>query len=402
MIRFPLVIVAVVAAALATCQVHADQSRLNYGVLLYSQQNYEGAGEVFDALPTAEGKLWLARTHLQQGNHRQAVDTATEARADGLDEDRDATARRVQIAAIRLGKLRGAYPELARALGLDGDRPYSLTASVSTAYVTGLLREFDINGNAVRDDDIRLTLTAAGAYRFTERPLQFQPVVGYRLTHRHFLENDGFNQQNHQPFVSFSRRLKQDLSISLRLDHTTSLSGTDLDVFVQQYGGGITAVWRDAPSRLIRAGYVLSYSAFNNSDADDNTANSIFLTRTYQDAGAPDNQTTVGVRLALVSARAQASAHGVASLFASRRFEFLNLAQIAVQGLISRAQFNEDDATDNRRRKDTTLSISLSAERDLPYDLKAFGQASVTRVVSTLDRIDRTSGVVGVGIRRKF
>jgi hypothetical protein len=393
---------AMAIAVPVTAAAQQSQSRLNYGVLLYSQQNYERAASVFVALGTPEANVWLARAYLQQENYRLAVETADQARKAGLSAELEQIARRVQIAAIRFGKLESEYAVLAAGLGIKTDRSWNLSFASDVASVSGLLKEFDINGNAVRDDDIRLSFTASGTYRLPYRPLDFQTVAGYRFTHRHFFENDGFNQQNHQPFVSLSRRVTADLSLSFRLDHTTSLSGAGLDLFVRQYGTGVSAVWRDKPLHLIRAGYSVTYSDFNNANGDDNVTNAIFVARSIQDADGPNNLTTFGMRLALVSADAQTSAHGLASLFVSRKVQVRDWATVTMRGAIGRARFNADDPVQNIRRTDTSLSAGIVAERDLDIGLTVSGQASINRVISTIDRIDRTSAVFSVGARKKF
>jgi len=227
-------------------------------------------------------------------------------------------------------------------------------------------------------------------------------VVGYRFSHRHFFENQGFIQQNHQPFISLSRRLSDDLSIAVRYDHTTSLSGTGLDLFVRQNGLGLTAVYKLDNRDSLRGGHSISYSNFNNSDDDDNVTNALSLAWTRRDEGAPLNSITFGGRLALVSAESQVSAHTAVSLFAARETRFMDDYKVRLQGVIGRAQFNQDDSTDNERRKDTSFSVSSSAERDMGHDITVSGALSVFRVISTIDRIDRTSAVVRVGVRKKF
>lgn len=378
------------------------QSRLNYGVLLYGQQNYGQAETVFRDIGTPEAEVWLARTYLQQERYRLAIDTAAAAREKVLDPKQDEVARRILIASIRLGGLQHEYAGLASSLGIKADRPYQLIFGADLAIVTGLLREFDIAGNAVRDDDLRLSLSATGTYKLPFRPAEFLPVIGYRLTHRHFFENQGFIQQNHQPFLSLSRRLSDDLSVALRYDHTTSLSGNGLDLFVRQNGIGLNGVYRLDNRSSLQGGYSLTYSNFNNSDDDDNFTNALSLAWTLRDEGAPLNSVTLGGRVAMVSAESQVSAHTAISLFAARETEFLDDYTVRLQAVLGRAQFNQDDPTDNQRRKDTTFSMSASAERDMGHDITVSAALSVTRVISTIDRIDRTSAVAGVGVRKRF
>ncbi|WP_416899368.1 MAG: hypothetical protein ACMVY4_06505 [Minwuia sp.] len=259
-----------------------------------------------------------------------------------------------------------------------------------------------MNGAAVREGDLRVTLTGAGTYRLPWRPAEFEPVAGYRFTHRMFFENDGFNQQNHQPFLSLSRRIGEDLSLSVRYDHTTSLSGNGLDLFVRQHGGSVTGLYRLASGDLLRGGYSLIWSNFNNVDDDDNLTNAVAMSWTRPDAGAPENAFTLGGRLALVSAEAQSSAHSAISIFAARETEIDGWFTLTAQVLAGRAQFNDDDPVDNIRRKDTTFSGSVVARRELGHNLFLNGNLSVTRVISTIDRIDRTSAVIGAGLRLNF
>lgn len=398
--RFILPVLLLLLPVLAQAQ--QSQSQLNYGVLLYGQQNYAQAETVFRDVGTPDAQVWLARTYLQQERYRLAVDTAVLARERDLDPKQDEIARRIQIAAIRLGGLQQEYAGLASSLGIKVEKPWQLTVGADLAVVTGLLREFDINGNAVRDDDIRLSFTASGAYKLPFRPGDWLPVAGYRFTHRHFFENQGFIQQNHQPFLSISRRVNDDLSLAFRYDHTTSLSGTGLDLFVRQNGLGATAVYKLDDRSSLRGGYTLTYSNFNNSDDDDNFTNALSTAWTLRDDGAPLNSVTLGGRVAFVSAESQVSAHTAVSLFAARQVKMFDHYTVRLQGVIGRAQFNQDDPTDNERRKDTSVSVSASAERDVGHDFTVSGQISVSRVLSTIDRIDRTSAVVGVGVRRKF
>lgn len=386
----------------AIAQARQSQSQLNYGVLLYGQQNYSQAEAVLREIGTPDAQVWLARTFLQQERYRLAVETATRAREQALVPKQDEIARRIQIAAIRLGGLQQEYAGLAGALGIRTEHPWQITVGADMAVVTGLLREFDVAGNAVRDDDLRLSISASGAYRLPFRPGGWLPVAGYRFTHRHFFENQGFIQQNHQPFVSISRRVNDDLSLAFRYDHTTSLSGTGLDLFVRQNGLGATAVYRLDERASLRGGYTVTYSNFNNSDDDDNLTNALSLAWTVRDEGAPLNSVTLGGRIALVSAESRVSAHTAVSLFAARQVTMFEHYQVRLQGVVGRAQFNQDDPTDNERRKDTTISASASVEREVGHDITLSGALSISRVISTIDRVDRTSAVVGVGLRRKF
>lgn len=388
------------APALSNAQ--SSQSQLNVGVLLYGQQNYAGAGKIFAKIDTAEGQLWLARAQLQGEQYRLALDSAAKAREAGLDQKQDRIAKRVQIAAIRLGKLQPEFPELAASLGIETPRNYQFVVGLDVAYVDGLLKEFDINSNAIRTDDLRQRFSVAGTYKLPVRPLQLEPVVGYRFTDQRFRENKDFNQQNHQPFISFARRLTEDLSASVRFDHTTGLSGNNLDLFIQQNGVSTSVVWRDQPLHLWRGGYSLTFSDFNNVRDDDNVSNSLFIARSIQDTGAPNHSVTIGGRIARVEARAATSSHVLGSVFVSRQFEFEDVARMSIQTSLARAQFDTDDVVQNLRRNDVSMSGSVSAERDLPYGLIASAQVGLTRVFSTIDRIDRTSTVVGISLRKKF
>ncbi|WP_416899367.1 MAG: hypothetical protein ACMVY4_06500 [Minwuia sp.] len=72
---------AIVICAGPSVQAQDSTSRLNAGVLLYSQQNFETARDVFAAIDTPAGRVWLARTQLQLQQYRLAIETATAARA---------------------------------------------------------------------------------------------------------------------------------------------------------------------------------------------------------------------------------------------------------------------------------------------------------------------------------
>lgn len=393
----------ILAATPSLAQKSEGRQSLNLGIVQYAGGDFTTAKQTFAGEKGALARLWQARSQLQLQDYEGALDQAGQARSAGLSPEDEETAKRVQIAAIRLGGLQRKYASLSRELGIAGaDKDYNITLTAGTDFVTGLLREFDNNNNAVRKNDVRFTFAGSGSYRLPWRPGGFQPVVGYNLSHRHFAENQDFNQQNHQPFASLSGRISDRATVSFGLNHTTSLSGSGLDLFVQQYGVTANGVWQVAGDNILRAGWGATYSNFNNVQDDDNLTNSVFVALTLPDGSNPANRTTMGTRVAVVSAEADSSSHAIGSLFAGRDMLIGDKYRLSGQALYAFATFNNQDPVEAEQRRDHTFAVTVSVERDLTAGFVIAGNAGLTRVLSNIARVDRTSAVVGAQIKKRF
>ena len=380
----------------------AARSAINLGVLQYAGGDFAAAARTFAAIKGAEALLWQARSRLQLQEYDIAARLASAARDAGLATDQEEIARRVQIAAIRLGGLQSAYPQLAKSLEIKQPKSFNISLHAGVDFVTGLLREFDNNNNAVRKNDVQFTVGAAASYRLPWRPGGFQPTIGYGITQRIFADNNDFNQQTHRPFIGVTRRIADKGTVSVNLNHVTSLTGSDFDLFVRQFGGGVNTAWKISDNQVVRAGWSLAYSDFNGVEDDDNFTNSLIGAWTRQDAGNPANKTTFGARAALVSAEAQSSAHTIISAFASREMAITEKWTLSGQLIGSFARFNDDDPVENERRRDKSVSGSVGINRDLGNGFSLSGNASLTRVFSNIERVDRTNAIVGAQIRKRF
>lgn len=394
--------IAVLPAITQAAENDVDRSAINLGVLQYAGGDFKAAAGTFAKIKGAEALLWQARSRLQLQEYDAAVRLASAARDAGLATEAEEIAKRVQIAAIRLGGLQSAYPQLASSLNISQPKNFSISLTAGVDFVTGLLREFDNNNNAVRKNDVQFTVGAAASYQLPWRPGGFQPTIGYGITQRIFADNNDFNQQTHRPFIGVTRRIGDKGTVAVNLNHITSLTGSDFDLFVRQFGGGVNTAWKISDNQVVRAGWGLTYSDFNDVEDDDNFTNSLIGAWTRQDSGNPANKTTFGARGALVSAEAQSSAHTIVSAFASREMAITEKWTLSGQLVGSFARFNDNDPLENERRRDKSVSASVGINRDLGKGFSLSGNASLTRVFSNIERVDRTNAIVGAQIRKRF